>query len=821
MTTTLHVPDIEGMTPAEAALAYAEAGWYLVPVANGTKHPGSVLGGGWETKSTRDPGMIGRWWRANPDFGIALHAGKSGVTILDIDHPERLHPAVVRALTELAPPFQSSRRGQPTKGHAIFLTPEGRDLGNAIGSLKGGWGEIRGRNGVIIAAPSTHAEAIHGDGDGYYEWQVTGDVPALPAYVADLLPDARDAAAPATTAAVEAFLDAHTVPGSDTRHSERSARMIGAHVTGFETAAAARTSRHMSILGHACGAMREAADGLLDARTAADTLGSVFLAYAGRQDAGSGKPRVGREGHDEWTEILAYAVGAASASTPGEGAARVKARADAYKATHNGVATLTRAPLTIPQSWDGDNYHHADDAAPIDEPWTEDEPSTEGEGEPVDESDKIDEAGILADLFAATPTLRHIQRAAHSRFLSAPMVLSNILAITLLHAPPGWQLPPTIASVASLNLGFAIVGNSSGGKSASMDVAQELLTVDQERICPWGSGEGMLDAFLEPDPTPTDKNATRLILDPHRMFTADEIETVGKLMERSGSTLGTFLKSAVTGGGLGTTNTTAGGRKRKILKHSYRFVTVMAIQPALAGVLLAGENSGLPQRFLWSHAGDPTLPEELDDIDTTWPGPLPRQLATHRFIPEHNYVDYPQHIKDEIKAARHAESRNPDLVDPLQGHLRLTRLKVAAAFAILHGDYAITEQWWDLAGVLTDLSKACIRECQVAVEAQSMAATRALGQLDAVRKSAAVEHVGDRTKKIADAVCRTVKSHAAGGGGKSLRHGAHEGCDSRCVSRAVRSYVDRDAYLESAMAYAFREGFIVQEGARLRPGGPA
>src|SRR5947209_13247201 len=55
-----------------AALAYIACGWYVVPVRCGTKDPGSVVGKGWQRKSSRDPKVITAWF-SGADHGIALH----------------------------------------------------------------------------------------------------------------------------------------------------------------------------------------------------------------------------------------------------------------------------------------------------------------------------------------------------------------------------------------------------------------------------------------------------------------------------------------------------------------------------------------------------------------------------------------------------------------------------------------------------------------------------------------------------------------------------------------------------------------------------
>ena len=152
------VPDVDTLT---AALLYAECGWYELPVRRGSKKPGSVVGSGWERKSSRDPKVITAWF-AGTDYGIALHCGRSGAVVFDVDRPDRL-PEVLRRHLVTAP-FQSTRPDVPGRGHYIFLQPPGRTIGNGTGRLGGEWGEVRGLNGVIIAQPTEHLDG------GRYRW---------------------------------------------------------------------------------------------------------------------------------------------------------------------------------------------------------------------------------------------------------------------------------------------------------------------------------------------------------------------------------------------------------------------------------------------------------------------------------------------------------------------------------------------------------------------------------------------------------------------------------------------------------------------------
>jgi len=184
-----------------AALTCATAGIYGLPIDCTTKHAGSVVGKGWPAKSSTDPKVLAAWF-AGTDYGLALHLGRSGLMAFDVDDPEQLPAALVDLFTSTKPPFQSTRAGEARRGHYLFRVPEGRSIGNSLGKLPAGWGEIRGKNGIIVAYPTPHSKAAQG---GQYRWQRTGAIPVLPDAIADLLPDAMSTDDAATDAEVTAF----------------------------------------------------------------------------------------------------------------------------------------------------------------------------------------------------------------------------------------------------------------------------------------------------------------------------------------------------------------------------------------------------------------------------------------------------------------------------------------------------------------------------------------------------------------------------------------------------------------------------------------
>jgi AAA domain-containing protein/bifunctional DNA primase/polymerase-like protein len=299
----LTVPDVTGMDTLTAALAYAKAGWYVGPVKRGTKNPGSVLGSNWQQHTSRDPKMIIAWLALAGD-GIFLHAGRSGAVIIDVDNIPGLAdcPPLVAAIgahIKAGRPVQSTG---PGRGHYVFTQPAGRMLGNGKGKLTGNWGEIRGRNGVILAAPTPHPEGRE------YKWIATGPVPELPGELAALLPDAAEAADAATDAEVEAFLSSHTASWQPHR--------LELTVADLEKRINAGESRHDTAVVKLTLAFKEAARGMFAAREAARRIGEVFTAAACRDLGDDRRTRDKNTARDEYAGIVAWAVAQAATVSP-------------------------------------------------------------------------------------------------------------------------------------------------------------------------------------------------------------------------------------------------------------------------------------------------------------------------------------------------------------------------------------------------------------------------------------------------------------------------------------------------------------------------
>lgn len=314
------IPDIPaGESKSRHALAYARLGWFLVPVQRGSKHPGSLLGKKWQEQSSNSAAQVRRWWREYPDAEIALHCGRSGLVVIDVDHPDAVPPVLKKVLDAGDTPLALTRKDSASdgeRGHYFFEQPPGRMLGNSPGALGKGWGEIRGDNGVVILAGSEHYHEVFPDRaeaerlaaeaaglvwqPGHYAWLRTGPVRVLPSEIADLLGEAVEHASAETPAVVNGWLEAHSA--SDGWCPEAASGPIRWFLGQVE--AEAGLSRHDVGRDAVCMALRESAVGAYPVAPVLVELKKVWEASLAEGPRGQRSPGAG-----EWDSFLLWSVG--------------------------------------------------------------------------------------------------------------------------------------------------------------------------------------------------------------------------------------------------------------------------------------------------------------------------------------------------------------------------------------------------------------------------------------------------------------------------------------------------------------------------------
>lgn len=168
----------------EAARRYAACALATVPIPYGHKRPRLY---GWPQLASKDAGQLQAWFSTGLPSNLGIATGEvSGVFALDEDvkengletmaELERRHGALPATPTQLTP---SGGR------HRLFRLPLGVEIQNSAGKIGPGI-DIRGKGGVIVAAPS-----LHPDG-GHYQWAgglAPWDVPIVeaPAWLIQLI----------------------------------------------------------------------------------------------------------------------------------------------------------------------------------------------------------------------------------------------------------------------------------------------------------------------------------------------------------------------------------------------------------------------------------------------------------------------------------------------------------------------------------------------------------------------------------------------------------------------------------------------------------
>ena len=301
---------------------------------------------------------------------------------------------------------------------------------------------------------------------------------------------------------------------------------------------------------------------------------------------------------------------------------------------------------------------------------------------------------LSQSFYDETPALRRIRDAANSRRVAPDAVLGAILCRVAASTSPSVLLD--IPTRSGLNFITALIGESGDGKSKANRVACELLPdVCELDGLPIGSGEGLIDVYMETFIDPETKQKTKRQGHECAYFYFDEGEMLLRHRQRQDTTIEQTLRSAWSGSTIGTTN--ADAQNRRLLKNdSYRFALVMGLQPTYAAQLLLDDSGGTPQRFLFVSAVDAYMPESV----TSWKGPLdfkPRELTE------------PIHVDREIirlidsnVVKRHKRIIVPD---PLDTHRDLMTLKVAALLAVLDGVASVDLERFNRAVIVYDNSR--------------------------------------------------------------------------------------------------------------------
>lgn len=147
------------MTPLQAALTYASAGWAVLPVAG--KHPLTRHG---VHEASIEERQIRRWWLRWPEANVGIATGStSGLTVVDVDLG-RGGRASLESLSTGGHGLPDTFRADTGGGgfHLFYRQPIGIVVSNTAGRLPNVADplpgvDLRGDGGYVVAAPSRHA----------------------------------------------------------------------------------------------------------------------------------------------------------------------------------------------------------------------------------------------------------------------------------------------------------------------------------------------------------------------------------------------------------------------------------------------------------------------------------------------------------------------------------------------------------------------------------------------------------------------------------------------------------------------------------------
>lgn len=414
---------------------------------------------------------------------------------------------------------------------------------------------------------------------------------------------------------------------------------------------------------------------------------------------------------------------------------------------------------------------------------------------------------LPAEFWESRPVLRLIRQAAWSRYRCPDAVLGVVLARLAAATPPAIAIPPVVGSRASVSYYTLLCGPSGAGKSTSVALAAELLPIDTEDVSdgmPLGSGEGLVELYMGVTRDGDDVK-TKVQTKRGAFVVLDEGTALVEMGGRRGATLLSTIRTMWTGAACGQANANIETR-RKLEAGAYTLGLVVGIQPTKASELLADDAAGTPQRFTWLSTIDPQMPQERPQ----WPGgiawtpPAPRD---NRWV-----LSVAGEITAELEATAWAVNRGDVVLDPLDSHRDLLKLKTAALLAVLEGRLDVTVEDWQLAGVVAAASGTVRASAMDAVsfelDERERAHTRRLVAREAAQETARRHREAMRHDNLLEAAARSVVAKA--------KRAGREGLSRRGVRDAIggrrRKELGGVTAVDEVLAFAADLGWVEDRG---------
>lgn len=302
------------------------------------------------------------------------------------------------------------------------------------------------------------------------------------------------------------------------------------------------------------------------------------------------------------------------------------------------------------------------------------------------------------EFWSATEQLKLIHQWARARYVAPWALLLAVLLRVIVSTSHRVMLPGPPAP-ASLNMAIVLIGRSGAGKGVTDKLARLLWPIDihEEGL---GSGQGIHELYKE-----TKDPADRIT---RALFTVSEIDHLAALNAGQGNNTLAAIKAGLTGDRLGSKGAST-ATTRSVPADSYRLGLSISAQYGHTAVLLDDVSGGTPQRIVWGSVTDPTIPDtpgpEPDHVlDTNLP---PWALADQQVLIQYATPEISEYVAAGLLANQRGQ------IDAIDGHRTLTRLKVAAALAILDHRMDVSALDWELSEHImakSDATRAAVLE---------------------------------------------------------------------------------------------------------------
>jgi hypothetical protein len=356
------------------------------------------------------------------------------------------------------------------------------------------------------------------------------------------------------------------------------------------------------------------------------------------------------------------------------------------------------------------------------------------------------------------------------------------------------KLPAIVGGEVPLNLFVALVGPSGGGKGIAQRAGRAAIIIQgcgKATMLPIGSGQAMAHAFMAPakpvkksgDPDPFADDNTPPPPVQHTwnvIFDVPEISTLGGMADMTGSQLNGEMCKGFFGETLGGFYVDT-AKRVPVPEGQYAMGFIMGVQPKKADILLGSEDGGTPQRVLWLSVSNNGITRErpADPEPFVWQHPTIYAGANETML-----VDVCPEVVAEVWEAhyqRASTSVDGDIASDLDGHIFLTRMKVAATFGLAEGRISVSKDDWRLAGIVMEHS---LRVRNIVENVQrKMAVEKNVTSAKAAAVKQAVIEDSDAARKVGSA-SDWIRGKLAGHGWVT-----HSPLRQRCAAR-LRPYFD-------------------------------